>query len=83
MAEGDKPKDLKKLTEATQQEMGRILETVTSISDRLITGIEEFNDKLDESEGKMDVIGKTMKRGLIAEFKNTVKNQENLIKLQL
>ena len=83
MAEGDKPKDLKKLTEATQQEMGRILETVTSIADRLIGGIEEFNDKLDESEGKMDVIGKTMKRGLIAEFKNTVKNQENLIKLQL
>jgi len=83
MAEGDKPKDLKKLTEATQQEMGRILETVTSIADRLIDGIEEFNDKLDESEGKMDVIGKTMKRGLIAEFKNTVKNQENLIKLQL
>jgi hypothetical protein len=83
MAEGDKPKDLKKLTEATQQEMGRILETVTSIADRLIGGIEEFNDKLDESEGKFDVIGKTMKRGLIAEFKNTVKNQENLIKLQL
>jgi hypothetical protein len=83
MAEGDKPKDLKKLTEATQQEMGRILETVTSIADRLIDGIEEFNDKLDESEGKFDVIGKTMKRGLIAEFKNTVKNQENLIKLQL
>jgi exonuclease VII large subunit len=83
MAEEDKPKDLKKLTEATQQEMGRILETVTSIADRLIDGIEEFNDKLDESEGKFDVIGKTMKRGLIAEFKNTVKNQENLIKLQL
>jgi hypothetical protein len=83
MAEADKPQDLKKLTEATQQEMGRILETVTSIADRLIDGIEEFNDKLDESEGKMDVIGKTMKRGLIAEFKNTVKNQENLIKLQL
>ena len=75
--------DLKKLTDETQQEMGRILETVTSIADRLIDGIEEFNDKLDESEGKFDVIGKTMKRGLIAEFKNTVKNQENLIKLQL
>jgi hypothetical protein len=83
MAEEDKPKDLKKLTEATQQEMGRILETVTSIADRLIDGIEEFNDKLDESDGKMDVIGKTMKRGLIAEFKNTVKNQESLIKLQI
>ena len=75
--------DLKKLTDETQQEMGRILETVTSIADRLIDGIEEFNDKLDESDGKMDVIGKTMKRGLIAEFKNTVKNQENLIKLQI
>lgn len=83
MAEEDKPKDLKKLTEATQQEMGRILETVTSIADRLINGIEEFNDKLEESDGKMDVIGKTMKRGLIAEFKQTVKNQEELIKLQL
>ncbi len=75
--------DLKKLTDETQQEMGRILETVTSIADRLIDGIEEFNDKLDESDGKLDVIGKTMKRGLISEFKNTVKNQENLIKLQI
>jgi hypothetical protein len=36
--------------------------------------------RLDESDGKMDVIGKTMKRGLIAELKNTVKNQESLIK---
>lgn len=77
------PEDLNKAAKETQAEFGRMLETVSSIADRLVEGVEEFNDRLDTSGDKVDVIGKTMKRGLVAELKNTVKNQEDLIKLQI
>ena len=77
------PEDLKKAAQETQAEFTRMLDTVSSIADRLVEGVEEFNDKLDASGDKVDIIGKTMKRGLVAELKNTVKNQEDLIKLQI
>ena len=77
------PEDLSKAAKETQAEFGRMLETVSSIADRLVEGVEEFNDRLDASGDKVDIIGKTMKRGLVTELKNTVKNQEDLIKLQI
>ena len=77
------PEDLKKAAQETQAEFTRMLDTVSSIADRLVEGVEEFNDKLDASGDKVDIIGKTMKRGLVTELKNTVKNQEDLIKLQI
>ena len=77
------PEDLNKAAKETQAEFGRMLDTVSSIADRLVEGVEEFNDRLEASGDKVDIIGKTMKRGLVTELKNTVKNQEDLIKLQI
>ena len=57
------PEDLKKAAQETQAEFTRMLDTVSSIADRLVEGVEEFNDKLDASGDKVDIIGKTMKRG--------------------
>jgi len=77
------PEDLNKAAKETQAEFGRMLDTVSSIADRLVEGVEEFNDRLNESGDKVDIVGKTMKRGLVTELKNTVKNQEDLIRLQI
>ena len=78
-----KAEELKKISEETNEVLGQVLDAVASIGDKLIQSVEDFNDGLDESASKADIIGKTMKRGLVSELKQTVKNQEELIKLQV
>jgi hypothetical protein len=79
----EKAENLKKISEETKEVLGQVLDAVSSIGDRLIQSVEDFNDGLDDSNKAVDIIGKTMKRGLVAELKQTVKNQEELIKLQV
>ena len=78
-----KAEELKKISEETNEVLGQVLDAVASIGDKLIQSVEDFNDGLDESANKADIIGKTMKRGLVSELKQTVKNTEELIKLQV
>lgn len=78
-----KAEDLKNTAKETQEVLGQVLDAVASIGDKLIQSVEDFNDGLDDSSSKVDIIGKTMKRGLVSELKQTVKNQEELIKLQV
>ena len=78
-----KAEELKKISEETNEVLGQVLDAVASIGDKLIQSVEDFNDGLDESNSKVDIIGKTMKRGLVSELKQTVKNTEELIKLQV
>tara|TARA_Y100000389_G_C17460804_1_gene521508 strand:+ start:1746 stop:3785 length:2040 start_codon:yes stop_codon:yes gene_type:complete len=79
----EKAKDLKKIADETNEVLGQVLDAVSSIGDALIQSVEDFNDGLDDSNKAVDIIGKTMKRGLVSELKQTVKNQEELIKLQV
>ena len=78
-----KAEELKKISEETNEVLGQVLDAVASIGDKLIQSVEDFNDGLDDSNNKADIIGKTMKRGLVSELKQTVKNTEELIKLQV
>lgn len=78
-----KAEELKKISEETNEVLGQVLDAVSSIGDKLIQSVEDFNDGLDDSNKAVDIIGKTMKRGLVSELKSTVKNQEELIKLQV
>ena len=79
----EKAEELKKISKETNEVLGQVLDAVSSIGDRLIQSVEDFNDGLDDSNKAVDIIGKTMKRGLVSELKQTVKNQEELIKLQV
>ena len=78
-----KAENLKKIADETNEVLGQVLDAVASIGDRLIQSVEDFNDGLDDANKAVDIIGKTMKRGLVSELKQTVKNQEELIKLQV
>ena len=78
-----KAEDLKKIADETNEVLGQVLDAVASIGDRLIQSVEDFNDGLDDANKAVDIVGKTMKRGLVSELKQTVKNQEELIKLQV
>ena len=65
------------------QELGFILDAVSSIGDRLI---ESFQDAVDEAgnlNNAVDVVSKTLQRGFAADLKKTVKNTEDLVNLQV
>ena len=63
------------------QELGFILDAVSSIGDRLI---ESFQDAVDEAgnlNSAVDIVSKTLQRGFAADLKKTVKNTEDLVNL--
>ena len=72
----------KKEVEGVKEELGFILDAVSSIGDQLVASFEEAVDGASELGGKVDVVGKTMQRGLVADLKQAVKNTETLIDLQ-
>jgi len=59
-----------------------ILDAMQNIADALGDAISNAADGLTDMADGADIIGKTMKRGIVAELKNSVKNQEEIIKLQ-
>lgn len=72
----------KKLQESKEVAEG-MLDALQSIMDKVIEAIEEMNDGLQDANTAAEVIGATMKRGIVQELKQSVKNQEDLIKLQV
>ena len=59
-----------------------ILDAMQNIADALGNAISNAADGLNDMASGADIIGKTMKRGIVAELKQSVKNQEEIIKLQ-
>ena len=59
-----------------------ILDAMQNIADALGDAISNAADGLNDMASGADIIGKTMKRGIVAELKQSVKNQEEIIKLQ-
>jgi hypothetical protein len=63
------------------QEIGFILDAITSIGDKLVTSFETAVDSAGDLGGAVDIVGKTVQRGLVADLKSAVKSTENLINL--
>jgi len=72
----------KKEVEDVKEELGFILDAVSSIGDQLVASFEEAVDGASELGGKVDIVGKTLQRGLVSDLKQSVKNTESLIDLQ-
>jgi hypothetical protein len=64
------------------KELGYILDAVSSIGDQLIRSFEDAVDGASNLNSAVDVVGKTMQRGLVADLKKAVSNTNSLIDLQ-
>ena len=64
------------------KELGYILDAVSSIGDQLVKSFEDAVDGASNLNGAVDVVGKTMQRGLVADLKKAVENTNSLIDLQ-
>ena len=64
------------------KELGFILDAVSSLGDQLVGSFQDAIDGASELGDKVDIVGKTMQRGLVAGLKESVKNSESLIQLQ-
>ena len=64
------------------KELGFILDAVSSLGDQLVNSFQDAVDGASELGDKVDIVGKTMQRGLVADLKQAVKNTESLIDLQ-
>ena len=72
----------KKETKDINEELGFILDAVSSIGDKLVASFEDAVDSADALNSGVEIVGKTMQRGLAANLKAVVKSSENLINLQ-
>ena len=72
----------KKETKEINDELGFILDAVSSIGDKLVASFEDAVDSADALNSGVEIIGKTMQRGLAANLKAVVKSTENLINLE-
>jgi hypothetical protein len=63
-------------------ELSFILDAVSSIGDKLISSFQDAVDEANQLSNISDAISKTLKRGLVSDMRETVKNTENLIKAQ-
>ena len=77
IGDGKGQKEAKKINE----ELGYILDAVSSIGDKLVASFEDAVDGADALNNSVEIIGKTMQRGLAADLKAVVKNTNNLIDL--
>jgi hypothetical protein len=63
-------------------ELGFILDAVSSIGDQLVKSFEDAVDGASNLNGAVDIVGKTMQRGLVADLKKAVENTNSLVDLQ-
>ena len=77
IGDGKGQKEAKKINE----ELGYILDAVSSIGDKLVASFEDAVDGADALNSGVEIIGKTLQRGLAADLKAVVKNTNNLIDL--
>ena len=72
----------KKESQDIKEELNFILDAVSSIGDQLVSSFESAVDGASDLNSKVDVVGKTMQRGLVADLKKAVSNTNSLIDLQ-
>ena len=72
----------KKEAQEVNKELGFILDAVSSLGDQLVDSFQEAVDGASELNSKVDIVGKTLQRGLVSDLKQSVKNTESLIDLQ-
>lgn len=63
-------------------ELSFILDAVSSIGDKLVSSFQDAVDEANQLSNVSDAISKTLKRGLVSDMRETVKNTENLIRAQ-
>ena len=78
LGDGKSEKEVKGIN----KELGYILDAVSSIGDKLVKSFEDAVDSASNLNSAVDVVGKTMKRGLVADLKKAVENTNSLIDLQ-
>jgi hypothetical protein len=72
----------KKEAQEIRGELTFILDAVSSIGDKLISSFQDAVDEVGNLNSGVEIVSKTLKRGLAADLKETVKNTENLIRAQ-
>lgn len=70
----------KKEAQDIKEELSFVLDAVSSIGDKLVASFEEAVDAAGDLNGSVEVVNKTLKRGIVADTKAAVKNTEDLIK---
>jgi hypothetical protein len=68
--------------QGVNKELGYILDAVSTIGDQLVKSFEDAVDGASNLNGAVDIVGKTMQRGLVADLKKAVQNTDDLIGLQ-
>lgn len=63
-------------------ELSAILEAVSSLGDKLVSSFQDAVDEVSKLRNVSDAVSKTLKRGLVSDIRETVKNTEDLIRAQ-
>jgi hypothetical protein len=63
-------------------ELSAVLEAVSSIGDKLVSSFQDAVDEVSKFRNVSDAVSKTLKRGLVSDMRETVKNTEDLIRAQ-
>lgn len=63
-------------------ELSAILDAVSSLGDRLVSSFQDAVDEVSKLRNVSDAVSKTLKRGLVSDIRETVKNTEDLIRAQ-
>ena len=73
----------KKEAAEIKEELGFILDAVSSIGDKLVASFEDAVDAASGLTNQADIVSNTFKRGLVSDIKQSVKNTEDLITAQV
>ena len=74
-------KNTKRIRES-KEEAAAMLDALQSITDTIQESISALADGLDDANTSAEIISKTMQRGIVKELQQSVKNQEEIVKLQ-
>ena len=66
----------------SKEEAAAMLDALQSITDTIQESISALADGLDDANTGAEIISKTMQRGIVKELQQSVKNQEEIVKLQ-
>ena len=64
-------------------ELSAILDAVSSIGDKLVSSFQDAVDEANKFRNVSEAASKTLKRGLLSDIRETVKNTEDLIRAQV
>jgi len=83
MAIGDQFNRANDGAKAINEELRFILDAVSSIGDKLVESFETAVDEAENLNNATEIVSKTLQKGFARDLRQTVKNTESLIKLQV